>query len=250
MDYNTNNFIFYDIRIDNISKENLLNKIKNNNLQGGQHIAFVDTFTVSFAQKNKELKHILNSAWYTLADGKPIEFLAKRKGLKDLSTISGYWLLRSLLKSDLSHYFYGTYESELNKMITKIMTEYPKAKIKGWKSPPILSTEDIFENKLIKTDMDEISKLNPDLLWIGLSSPKQDLLIYKYKNVFSDTILLGIGGVFDYFSGRIEKSPEWVKRVGLRWLYRLIKEPKRLWKKYFVVFKVLGIKYFFDFIKG
>jgi N-acetylglucosaminyldiphosphoundecaprenol N-acetyl-beta-D-mannosaminyltransferase len=188
----------------------------------------------SLAFENEKLREILGTSLLTLPDGKPLEWVARIKGFKKVKTVSGYWLLVELLRSKKSHFFYGTNEKTLNKIRQRIDIEFPEANVLGYKSPPILNNlNSIEKNKEISDDIKYINSLKPDLIWIGISSPKQDYLMGTYYSKLDQGLMMGIGGVFDYFAGIHKKGPEWLKKAGFRWLYRLAQNPRRLWKKYF-----------------
>jgi N-acetylglucosaminyldiphosphoundecaprenol N-acetyl-beta-D-mannosaminyltransferase len=211
------------------------------------YICFPDSYVAVKANQDQKLQKILNNAFLTLPDGKPIEFYSKLHGVKDISTVSGYWLCKNLLNTNLSHFFYGSNEDKLLKMKTNIFKEFPNANILGFLAAPFLYIEQINENPILLEDIKYINSLKPDLIWIGISSPKQDYLMSEYVQYLDQGLMLGVGGVFDYLSGYKKISPEWIKKLGLRWLYRLFKEPKRLWKKYLVgisVFIYLLVKEF------
>ena len=173
-----------------------------------------------------------------MPDGKPSEFIAKFKGYKNVGTVSGFKLIHLLLKnSDRTHFFYGSTPQKLEKIKANLAPLDPESKkILGYKSPPFVSVSEIPTSKVIQEELKEINKFNPDFVWIGLSSPKQDYLLYHHHTLFDNSYLLGVGGVFDYLSGEVKISPEWMKKIGVRWLYRLYKEPARLYPKYRNIF--------------
>jgi N-acetylglucosaminyldiphosphoundecaprenol N-acetyl-beta-D-mannosaminyltransferase len=215
------------------------------------YICLPDMSVITDAQKDAGLLKILNQSLLTLPDGKPIEILLKLKGQKKISTVSGYWMIKSLLKADLSHFFYGASEVTCQKLKNNIVAEYPSAKILGFKSPPFVSVENIQGNKIILNDIKTINFLKPDIIWIGISSPKQDYLMYNFFNYLDHGIMIGVGGVFDYIAGTHKISPEWIKKIGLRWLFRLLQNPKRLWRKYyntFIILTKLFLKKIFSFL--
>ncbi len=231
-------FIFQEVAISSINQEQAINLLEKFNRESSSYICFPDSFTIFSAKNDPKLKAILNNSWLTMPDGKPLELYAKRKGFTNVTTVSGFWICKALLdKSETTHFFYGSRPEVLQNLKVKLKEEFPKARILGFKSPPFISLNEIQSNKNINEDMDFIAKLNPDFLWIGLSSPKQDYLMSHYYSLFKSSLLLGIGGVFEYLSGDVKKSPEWIKKLGLRWLYRLLKEPKRLGSKYIFVLK-------------
>lgn len=237
----TYNFTGIDITATNLGE--VAEHLKAYHYNKAAHIAFPDASVLAMAQEDDGLKAILNSTWLTLPDGKPQEIVGRRLGHKNVKTVSGYWLCQTLLESELTHYFYGSTPEVLASIEKEVKEKFPNAKVLGYKSPPFVATGDLKDNEDIISDFNEINALKPNLLWIGLSSPKQDYLIHHHLHRLDSSLCLGVGGVFDYLSGRVEKSPEWVKKVGLRWFWRLASEPKRLWRKYLLVFRYVALPF-------
>lgn len=204
--------------------------IQNREIPEPNYVCFPSTNTISKAYSNRKFRHVLNNAVLTLADGKVTEYYAKLNGNSKLKNVSGFWLMRALLQTRLSHYFYGCDNKTLSKLKSKIEQEFPDANILGYKAPPFVNTDEIFPNTAIMHDFREINNLKPDLIWIGISTVKQDLMMHYYINYLDQGLMLGVGGVFLYMSGDIKKGPEWIKRLGLRWILRLLQEPRRLWR--------------------
>lgn len=198
------------------------------------YICLPDAYVIVSATKNQKLQNILNNSLLTIPDGSPLVIYAKLKGIKGISSVSGYWLVKKLMDTELSHYFYGSSPEELMKIKVKLDTEFPHAHVLGYKSPPLIELDEIEGNSQILTDINEINQLNTDIIWVGLNSPKQDYLMSAYSPLLDKAIMVGIGGVFDYLSGAVKISPEWVKKISLRWVYRIAQSPRRLYKKTFI----------------
>ncbi len=234
-------FDFFGTHINATNLMEVTELMRNYNYSKTGYISFPDSSVVAAAQKNDALRNILNNALLTLPDGKPSELYAKLKGHNDVSTVSGFWLCKHLLDSKCRHYFLGSTDDKLEKIKSYIEKEHPKSQVLGYRSPPFQPVSYFEQGNLLESEMEEINRLKPDLVWIGLSSPKQDFLMKFHAPALQHGVMLGVGGVFDYLSGDVKKSPEWVKKIGLRWLWRLSKEPKRLGAKYWMTIKVLGI---------
>lgn len=234
-----NRFDFLGIKISVINLEKAEQAIRSYPFSSPTYICFPDASVVAEANKDPQLKAMLNNAWLTMPDGKPSQLAANLQGYKEVSTVSGFYLCKRLLQSDLTHYFYGGTDELLDKLKTNLLHTYPNARIAGYKSPPFVDKKDIAQSAAIAKDIAEINALRPDLVWIGISSPKQDYLMSHYYQRLDKSLLVGVGGVFLYLADESLKSPEWMKKMGLRWAYRLVKEPKRLWPKYYATFKFL-----------
>ncbi|MBO6792747.1 MAG: WecB/TagA/CpsF family glycosyltransferase [Balneolaceae bacterium] len=228
----------FNVAINDINLEKAFQVLNNKAINPPAYILFPDLSVLSEATEDPVLAEIINNAHIAMPDGKPSEFIAKAKGFKNVSTVSGFKLINRLLKeSDNTHFFYGSTPAKLEKIKANLAALDPDgSKILGYKSPPFVSVNEIPTSEVIINELNEINKLKPDFVWIGLSSPKQDYLLYHHHQLFDNSYLLGVGGVFDYLSGEVQISPEWMKKLGVRWLYRLYKEPKRLYPKYRNIF--------------
>jgi len=224
-------FNFKNVKIDLLNVKAVEHFLINYNYSDKGYICLPDFYTLSCANKSIEIRNALNHSILTLPDGKPIELLAKINGFSETETVSGFWLCKRLLNSNITHFFYGTNEPILEKIIKNIKNEFPNSKILGYKAPPQVELNNINANIKIDQDIKFIKELKPDIIWIGISSPKQDLLMHYFHNKLDRGIMIGIGGVFDYLAGVVKISPEWIKKLSLRWLYRFIQDPKRFFKK-------------------
>lgn len=127
--------------------------------------------------------------------------------------------------------FMGSSQKVLDLIVKRAAVDYPHLKVVTYSPPykPEFSNED---NKAI---IDAINAANPDLLWIGMTAPKQEKWTYSHWNELNIHCHVGtIGAVFDFFAGTVERAPIWWQEHGLEWLYRLIKEPKRMWRRYII----------------
>ena len=147
---------------------------------------------------------------------------------KDGQEDSSLFSLRSSLKKVM---FMGSSQKVLDLIVKRAAVDYPHLKVVTYSPPykPEFSDED---NKAI---IDAINAANPDLLWIGMTAPKQEKWTYAHWNELNIHCHVGtIGAVFDFFAGTVERAPIWWQDHGLEWLYRLIKEPKRMWRRYII----------------
>ncbi|MFC4269738.1 WecB/TagA/CpsF family glycosyltransferase [Polaribacter marinivivus] len=213
-----------------VTYEEIIDFLKNKGNRK-KYISFPDIYNIVRSNHDSFLKSIYNNSTLTLPDGKPSEFFLKKKGFKNVTTISGFWLCKKLLDTELSHFFYGTSPENLQLMKNFLDNEFPNAKILGYKSPPLILQEEIEESIQIKEDLKVIRKIKPNIIWIGISSPKQDFLMHYFHSTEPGTIMIGVGAVFDYFAGTAYMGPEWLKKIGLRWFYQLLRDPKRYYRR-------------------
>ena len=197
--------------------------------------------------KNKDLKNAINSFEIKTPDGFPVakalSFLSKKK----FKRVDGYKVfLKTIekgLDTNISHFFFGNNEKVVTKLINKLKKDYPSIVIGGYICPPMLDV-----NQLISDYGKQLSNLDSKVIWISLGLPKQELFMKKLKDSYELTHnLIGVGGVFDWVAGTKKKAPEWAANLGLEWILRLVQEPRRLAKRYFVdnfLFIVYFIKQF------
>lgn len=127
--------------------------------------------------------------------------------------------------------FMGSSQKVLDLIVKRAAVDYPHLKVVTYSPPykPEFSDED---NKVI---VDAINAANPDLLWIGMTAPKQEKWTYSHWKELNIHCHVGtVGAVFDFFAGTVERAPTWWQEHGLEWLYRLLKEPKRMWRRYII----------------
>ena len=228
----TQRFSFLGVPINATNTEEALAALTSAKDDPCSYICFPDSFVIRAANRDARLLAILTYSRMTLPDGKPSQWFANCIGLKNVRTVSGFHVCKALLATSSTHYFYGGSPELLRSLDARLKEEFPHARILGMKSPPMLSEEEIITHPIIEEDFNAIASLKPDFIWIGISSPKQDLLMQRASRLLPRGALLGIGGVFNYLAHPELKSPEWMKRIGLRWLYRAIREPRRLAGKY------------------
>ncbi|MBR1620514.1 MAG: WecB/TagA/CpsF family glycosyltransferase [Prevotella sp.] len=127
--------------------------------------------------------------------------------------------------------FMGSSERVLNRIIEKSKEIYPNIMVETYSPPYKSEFSDEDNSAIIKT----INKVNPDLLWIGMTAPKQEKWTYEHWNDLKINCHVGtIGAVFDFFAGTAQRAPIWWQKHSLEWLYRLLKEPRRMWKRYLI----------------
>jgi N-acetylglucosaminyldiphosphoundecaprenol N-acetyl-beta-D-mannosaminyltransferase len=180
-----------------------------------------------------DFRRIINEAYLSIPDGKPLEIFGRLKGNKEISRLFGPTVMEHFIDwgrdEGHTHFFLGSSEKNLQLLRTAINQKYPGAKIAGMISPPYKPVEEWDNDALISA----INEAKPDFIWIGLGAPKQERWMFQHYRHINSGVLFGIGAGFDYLAGNTRHAPEWMKKFALEWLYRLIQEPRRLWKRYF-----------------
>jgi N-acetylglucosaminyldiphosphoundecaprenol N-acetyl-beta-D-mannosaminyltransferase len=130
-----------------------------------------------------------------------------------------------------SVFFLGSTEDALKKIRVRMARDYPNVSVAGTYSPPF---KPVFTDEENERMVATINAAAPDILWVGMTAPKQEKWIYRNRNRLDVKFVGAVGAVFDFFAGTRKRSPEWAQRVGLEWLPRLIREPRRLWRRNFI----------------
>lgn len=200
--------------------------------QSSSYVCICNVHMLIEANDSESFAGIVNQADMVTPDGKPVA-----KGLEWLYNIkqprvAGMDLIESLFdrseKDQLKLFLFGSTEEVLAKMVEKAKKQFPNINIVGTLSPPF---RELSEQE--KTDMvAEINSHNPDFVFVALGCPKQEKWMAEHKGKVN-SCMIGLGGAFPVYAGTVERSPDWMQRNGLEWLYRLYKEPRRLWRRYF-----------------
>ena len=184
------------------------------------------------AQDDAAFKHILNGAFLCTPDGMPMVWAGKLNGHGDMCRVYGPDLMLEVCAwsetSGGKHFFYGGADGVAELLAQKLKAKFPRLQVVGTYTPPFRALN-ADEQKNLAT---QISETKPDILWVGLSTPKQEKFMAEYLPKLDVTLMIGVGAAFDFHSGRVKQAPRWMQRSGLEWFYRLCSEPRRLAKRY------------------
>ena len=198
-------------------------------------VAICNTNTIVRSYQDAELGKIINSFDIKTSDGFPIAKSSSILYKNNQGRVDGYNVFLSTIRKGLSkntsHYFFGSSEYILNKLEAQLKDMFPDINIKGSFSPPLGDYKELTKEEYIKN----IIKEKPDIVWVSLGFPKQELFIDLLKKKHSiKSNLVGVGAVFEWVAGTKIKAPEFIANLGLEWVLRLIQEPKRLFRRYFI----------------
>lgn len=227
----------FDINITNITMieaiDTIINLVKTN--QRG-YVVTPNVDHIVKLQQDKRLKEIYEHATLVLADGMPIVWASHLLGKPLVEKVSGSDLFTEFAphaaREKIKLFFLGANPGVAQRAKEKLCEQYPGLEVCGIYSPPYGFEKDDQENQRI---IEMINQSGAQVLFVGVGAPKQEYWIYnhvdKLKNV---NVCLGIGASFDFVAGSVERAPKWMQQSGLEWFYRLMKEPKRMWKRYLV----------------
>ncbi len=198
----------------------------------GNYICVSNVHTTVLSYEDSDYKKVQNNALLRLPDGAPLSSVARKKGFSEAKRVTGPDLMQKIFESSDSngyrHYFYGSTEKTLEKLRNKLQEKYPNINIVGMYSPPFRTLTEEEDNEIIKN----INNTEADIVWVGLGAPKQEIWMNNHKNKIKG-LMIGVGAGFDYHAGNIKRAPKWMQKCSLEWLYRLLQDPKRLFKRYF-----------------
>jgi len=196
-------------------------------------------------QSDPELKKIFNRSGLTTPDGMPLVFLSRLSGKRWVDRVYGPDLLLALCHHSQSkgyrHFFYGGEEGVAERLVQRLTNLFPKLEVCGTFTPPFRPLTEEEDQQVISA----INLARPDIVWVGLSTPKQERWMAGHIDRLQAPVLIGIGAAFDFISQRKPQAPRWIQRSGLEWLFRLLNEPRRLAFRYLIynpLFLLLLIK--------
>lgn len=197
----------------------------------GDYCCVSNVHTTVMSYKDGKYCEVQNGGVLAIPDGGPLSTVGRSRGYKTMERIAGPDYMKLVLlasvKKGYRHYFYGSTVDTLEKMRRNLETKYPTIQIAGMYSPPFrsLTTEED------ANDIKRINASNADFVWVGLGAPKQEWWMAEHQGKIRG-FMVGVGAGFDYLAGNISRAPEWMQRMNLEWIYRLMQDPRRLFKRY------------------
>lgn len=182
------------------------------------------------SQDDPALRDIHNRALLCTPDGMPMVWLAHWRGHHHVRRVYGPDLMLELMAAPgLRHFFYGGTNGVTTLLRQRMEARFPGVHIVGAYEPPFRPLQEAELADLAR----QVSAVRPDIIWVGLSTPKQERFMAAHLERLDTTLMIGVGAAFDFHAGRVPQAPRWMQRAGLEWLYRLGREPRRLGPRYF-----------------
>lgn len=202
-------------------------------LREARRAHFATVHTVVEATRSPKLRSALTTAWMVCTDGLPLAWVARLRGA-DAERVCGPDVMLTLCDRGralgLRHYFVGGGEGVADQLAAALSERFPGIAVAGTATPPFRELTEPEDAALVEA----INVAAPDIVWVGLGSPKQELWAEAHAARLATGLILAVGAAFDFHSGRLRRAPRWMRRVGLEWLFRLIMEPRRLLRRYLV----------------
>lgn len=195
------------------------------------HLMGVNADKINELQENERLRNIVNNCEIINADGVSVVWASKKlkKPLKE--RVAGIDLMQELLKlaekKGYTVYLLGAKEEIVRKTVDVIQKQYPQISVVGWRNG-------YFKECDWPSIAEDLKKCKAQLIFVGITSPLKEYFIEYLQNQGLESVFMGVGGSFDVISGKIPRAPKWVQKMGLEWLFRVIQEPGRLWKRYLI----------------
>lgn len=204
---------------------------KNVKVLSGDYICVSNVHTTVMSYEDDNFLTVQNGGILAIPDGGPLSSVGRRRGAKNMTRTTGPSYMGEVLKISAKHgwkhYFYGSTQETLDKMKSELEKAYPGLQIVGMYSPPFRPMTDDEDKEIV----DAINIASPDFFWVGLGAPKQEKWMAAHQGKVKG-LMVGVGAAFDYYAGNIKRAPRWMQKMNLEWMYRLMQDPRRLWKRY------------------
>lgn len=184
------------------------------------------------SQRSPDLRRVHNESGMVVPDGMPLAWLLRLAGRTGTDRVCGPELMPRLFAESQQrgdrHYLYGATAETLERLRQRLALIAPGASVVGSCAPPFRPLTPDEDARVVA----DINACRPDIVWIGLSTPKQEIWMAAHRARLEAPVLIGVGAAFDIHAGVIDRAPKFLRRTGFEWTYRLFKEPRRLWRRY------------------
>lgn len=198
------------------------------------YICVTGVHGVMEAQRDRALLDILNHAFITTPDGMPTVWVGRLQGHREMGRVYGPDFMLELCarspRAGYRHFLYGGKPGVSEHLASVLCERFPGIKIVGRYTPPFRPLNLDEKSALVA----QVRESRPDVIWVGLSTPKQERFMAEYLDRLDTCLMVGVGAAFDIHTGCIADAPTWMKEAGLQWFHRLCQEPHRLWRRYLI----------------
>jgi N-acetylglucosaminyldiphosphoundecaprenol N-acetyl-beta-D-mannosaminyltransferase len=196
-----------------------------------QYVCVCPVHSIMECRRSGETRRIFNAAGMVTPDGMPVVWVSHWSGHPKVSRVYGPDLMLAVLERKAHrHYFYGGGPGVAERLAESMKQRYPGLEIAGRLEPPFAPLDELCTPEVAQ----EINAAGADVVWIGMSSPKQDHWMSRMRPLLAAPVLIAVGAAFDFHTGTVRQAPRWMQRSGLEWLFRLVMQPRRLWRRYLI----------------
>jgi N-acetylglucosaminyldiphosphoundecaprenol N-acetyl-beta-D-mannosaminyltransferase len=196
------------------------------------YVCVRDVHGIMQSQRDPDLKRIHREAGMVTPDGMPLVWSGRLAGATWMRRVYGPDLMLGVCGESEGagwrHFLYGAGDGVADELAANLRNWFPEIQIVGTHTPPF---RDLTDDEVQHT-AEMINSANPDIVWVGLSTPKQERWMSRFRGLLDAPVLVGVGAAFDVHAGRVPQAPMWMRSSGLEWLFRLSVEPRRLWRRY------------------
>ncbi len=198
------------------------------------YVCVSNVHAVMECQRDPELKRIHNAAGLVTPDGMPLVWLSRFMGFPHVERVYGPDLMLAVCehsaKRGYRHFFYGGAPRVAEKLAVRLRSRFPGLRVAGTYSPPFRPLTPEEDQEIV----DRINAARPDIVWVGIGAPKQERWMAEHVGRLCAPALIGVGAAFDFHAGLKKQAPRWMQKSGLEWSFRLMSEPRRLWRRYLI----------------
>ncbi len=220
------------VPIDNLTVEETLQRIEEfiRSRRVHQHVV-VNVDKIVKAQRDAKLREIIRSCDLINVDGQPVVWMSRWLGQPLKERVNGTDLMMALIERSAQKgyrpFFLGAKGEVVVKVVQALQARYPQLPVAGWHDGYWSAEEE-------PAVVEQIRRSGADILFVAISSPKKEMFLGKWKGELGVPFMMGVGGSFDVAAGCVKRAPRWMQKAGLEWLYRLMQEPARMWRRYLV----------------
>lgn len=231
-----------DVPIDVLGWDDALHRILSwSSGKESRYVCICNVHSVITASKDLEFYNVVENADMATADGAPVAWMMRRMGASNQQRINGpdlMWRYCALAEQQNQTVFlYGGTKETLVLLQDRLFKAFPRLHVAGVMSPPFRQLTDKEESEIIE----QINRTAPGVVFVSLGCPKQEFWMARHRGKIN-SVMIGVGAAFDYHAGTIKRAPLWMQNSGLEWLHRLMSEPRRLWRRYFVTNTLFVLK--------
>lgn len=220
------------VRFDFTDYDMVIERLRQWRVRGERrYITIANPHCVMTCRRDAEMARATAASALTLPDGVGVIWAARLLGFPNHGRVTGpTFMLRCCDQGRsyaLRHYFYGGREGVANTLAARLSEKFPGLTVVGTCCPPFRTLTEEEDQEIV----DRINATRPDVVWVGLGAPKQEKWMLAHLGRIEAAAMVGVGAAFDFHSGQVRWAPSWVRKMGLEWAYRLLLEPRRMWRR-------------------
>lgn len=198
------------------------------------YVTITGVHGVMESQRDPAIRAMHNEAGLVTPDGMPLVWVSHRRGFRDVGRVYGPDLMLEVCKASVEkgyrHFFYGGGDGVADLLADKLRERFPQLQIVGTYTPPFRALTAEEDEEIVQ----RINESQADIVWVGLSTPKQEKWMSAHLGRLNAAAMIGVGAAFDFHAGLKRQAPRWMQKRGLEWFFRLVSEPRRLGKRYLI----------------